>query len=221
MENKMRNAEWKQRVCFFVRFISFTAVTLFFLAGCAEKGPILLEIPYQPPAATLAAASKTVVGVGLFKDDRGKPASVLGKRKIADGVEDDFVVAGTVSGLVTARVKDAFQARGFRVKDSSWNGTEEGIKDEGADLLISGEVKTFGVDSVSKPFKTAVKAVVQIKIVVADTAAKKIIRTLDVNSVVEQDMFYSREKLNNVLSEALSAALNQIFKDDALKKKFQ
>lgn len=202
--------------------ISFIGLLLLLLAGCAEKGPIVLEIAYQQPATKSVAAPKTVVGVAPLKDDRGKSASIIGKRKIADGEEDDFVVLGSVSGLATERLKDAFKARGFAVKDSSWDGTEAGIKDEGADLLISGEIKTFGIDSaLAKLFQTNVKAAIQMKIVVADRAAKKIIRTLELNSKIEQDLFYSREKLNSALSEALSAALDQIFKDEELKKKLQ
>jgi len=201
--------------------ISLIGLLFVMLAGCVQKGPIVLDISYQPPAATSAVASKTVVGVAPFKDDRAN-ASILGKRKITDGVEDDFVVAGaTVSGLATERVKDAFKARGFTVKDSAWDRTEAGIKDEGADILISGEIKKLGIDSLSKPFKTNIKAVIQMKIVVADRAGKKIIRTLDLNSMVEQDILYSRERLSAALSEALSSALDQIFKDEELNKKLK
>jgi len=201
--------------------ISLIGLLLVMLVGCAEKGPIVLDVSYQPPAATSVGVPKTVVGVAPLKDDRGD-ASILGKRKIAEGVEDDFVVAGTtVSGLATERVKDAFKARGFTVKDSAWDRTEAGIKDEGADILISGEIKKLGIDSVSKPFKTNIKAVIQMKIVVADRAGKKIIRTLDLNSMVEQDILYSRERLSAALSEALSSALDQIFKDEELNKKLK
>jgi uncharacterized lipoprotein YajG len=202
--------------------ISFIGLLLVLLSGCAEKGPIVLEVSYQPPATKSVVAPKVVVGVAPLKDDRGN-ASIIGKRKIADDVQDDFVVAGTtVSGLVTERVKDAFKARGFTVKDSAWDRTEAGIKDEGADILFSGEIKKLSVDSVAMPlFKTNIKAVIQMKIVVADRAEKKIIRTLDLNSTVEQEGFYSREKVGAVISEALSSALNQIFNDEELNKKLK
>jgi galactitol-specific phosphotransferase system IIB component len=202
--------------------ISLIGLLLVLLVGCAEKGPIVLDVSYQPPATKSVAAPKVVIGVAPFKDDRAN-ALILGKRKIADDVQDDFVVAGaSVSGLVTERVKDAFKARGFVVKDSAWDRTEAGIKDDGADILISGEIKALNVDSVALPlFKTNTKAVVQMKIVAADKSEKKVIRTLALNSTVEQEGLYSREKVGAMISEALSSALDQIFKDEELNKKLK
>jgi uncharacterized lipoprotein YajG len=206
---------------FTVRFIMAACVTLVFLAGCAEKGPILLDVRYQAPEGMVSGKPKVVVGVSPFKDDRGKQSSVLGKRTIAANIEDDFMIKDSVAELATARLKDALKARGFIVKDLSWDRTEQGIKSDGADILLGGEIKTLGVDTASKPFKTAFKAVVQMRILVADTAAKKIIKTFEVSSKLELEDFYSREKVENMLSEALSAALDQIFKDEELKKKMQ
>lgn len=190
------------------------------LAGCAEKGPILLHIGYLQPEERPTAAAKVVVGLSPFKDDRGKPSSVLGKSTYESGLENDLVVQGTVSELVRARSKDAFAARGITVKDVAWDMKSEDIHRDGADLLIGGEIKALSVDSISKPFKTTVKAVVQMKVVVADTAEKKIIRTLDVSSKLESEVWpYSPQKIEDMLTEALSAAIDQIFSDDDLKKR--
>jgi uncharacterized lipoprotein YajG len=204
-----------------VRCFLAACAILVVLAGCAEKGPILLEVRYQAPEGAVAGTPKVVVGVSPFKDDRGKASSILGKRTIAAGSEDDFVIKDSVAELATARVKDALKARGFMVKELSWDRTEQGIKDDGADILFGGEIKTLGVDTISKPFKTVFKASVQMRILVADRSAKKIIRTLEVSSKLELEGLYSREKVENALSEALSAALDQIFKDEELKKKMQ
>lgn len=196
------------------------ALAMVSLAGCAERGPIRLHISYLQPEERHVAATKVVVGLSLFKDDRGKPLSVLGKSTYESGVENDLVVQGTVSELVRARSKEAFTARGVVVKDASWDMKSEDIHRNGADLLIGGEIKALSVDSISKPFKTTIKAVVQMKVVVADTAEKKIVRTLDVSSKLESEMWpYSPQKIENILSEALSAAIDQIFKDDDLKKR--
>jgi galactitol-specific phosphotransferase system IIB component len=194
--------------------ISLTGLLLVMLVGCAEKGPIVL--------AKSVATPKVVIGVATFKDDRAD-TSILGKRKVADDVQDDFVVAGTsVSGLVTERVKDAFKARGFTVKNSAWDRTEAGIKDEGADILISGEIKALNIDSTALPlFKSNIKAVVQMKIIAADTAEKKVIRTIVLNSTVQEEGLYSRDKASAMISEALSSALDQIFKDEELNKKLK
>jgi len=42
-----------------------------------------------------------------------------------------------------------------------------------------------------------------------------------VSSKLDEDVLYSREKLEQMLSEALSSALDQIFKDEELKKRLQ
>src|SRR5208283_5050719 len=97
---------------------------------------------------------------------------------------------------------------------ASWNMTSEGMPADGYDLLIGGEIKSLWIDSKSVPFKTSVKTTVQLKIAIGDAAETKVIRVIDVNSTIEQDMIYSREKLSGALSEALSAALEQIFQDD-------
>ena len=63
-------------------------------------------------------------------------------------------------------------------------------------------------------------ASVQLKIVAGDTGEKKVIRAIDVSSKLDQDVLYSRELLENMLSEALSSAIDQIFNDAELKKRF-
>jgi len=201
----------------------FTAVAaVFLLLGCAEKGPILLSVGYLPPAEKAGIATKGTIGVSLFKDNRGKPASTIGKRTITSGLEDDFVVQGTVAELVTARFTDALKTRGSEVKNiEAWDLTPEGIRGEGVNVVISGEIKTLWLESVSVPFKTNLKAAVQLRIVAGDPVEKKILRAIEVNSKLEQDVMYSREKLEGVLSEALSSALDQIFRDDELKKRLQ
>jgi hypothetical protein len=42
-----------------------------------------------------------------------------------------------------------------------------------------------------------------------------------VESTVEQDVLYSTSKLEEVLSDALAGAIDQIFKDDDLNKKLR
>ncbi len=102
-----------------------------------------------------------------------------------------------------------------------WDLTAEGMKAEGVDYLFGGEIKTFRMDSTATSLTTKLAASVQLKIVVGDPAEKKIIRTLDVNSKIEQEILYSRERLEEALSEALSTALDQIFQDEVLKNRLQ
>jgi uncharacterized lipoprotein YajG len=191
------------------------------LSACAEKGPVLLTIDYQAPAEKAAISTTVSVGVSPFRDDRGEPASVLGKRTIPSGMQNDFVVRGTVAATATAIMKKAFAARGVAVKDIGWDLTAEGMNAAGADILLGGEIKTLWLESKPSSMQTHMKASVQIKMTIGDRLEKKIIRTIDVNSKIDQEILYSQERLEAALSEALSSAMDQIFQDDELKKRLR
>jgi hypothetical protein len=205
-------------------YICIAGLLAALLSGCAQKGPVLLDnIRYQAPEGLAVGSPKLVVGVSPFKDDRGKTFSVLGKRTIPDYVENDLVVQGTVSDLVTAGLKDALKARGIMVKDApAWDMNAESIRSGGIDILIGGEIKKLWVEAVSQPLNSKVNAVVQLRVSAADVAEKKIIRTLVLNSKLErQDMAFSFELVEGAVSEALSSALNQLLNDDEFKKKIR
>jgi len=201
---------------------TYPALLLFlFFIGCAETGPIHLSVSYQPPAEQAGTASRVSVGLSPLRDVREKPIAVLGVRKISDSVRKDLVTQGTVAGLVTDAFRSALKARGIIVKDaSSWDLTAEHLENGGTGLVIGGEIKELWLESATL-LATNLKASVRLRIVVADLAAKKIIKTIEVNSAVEQDVLYSSAKLESVLSEALSGAINQVFKDEDLKKRLQ
>jgi predicted small lipoprotein YifL len=202
------------------RLATLCLAVFLLLAGCAEKGPIFLDIAYQPPAEKTLGSPAITIGVSPIKDVRGLAPSVLGKRTVASGLENDLVTRGTVADLVTARLKDAVKAHGMAVKDvAPWDMTPEGMPAGGYDLLLGGEIESLWLDSVSVPFKTSLKTSVRLKIVVGEAAEKKVIRIIKVNSKIDEDVLYSLEELNEMLSESLSSALEQIFQDDVLRKK--
>jgi uncharacterized lipoprotein YajG len=219
----MRRAEWMHKARIPGSYaLSVLIVTVLFLAGCAEKGPVLLAISYQAPAEKAGTASKIAVGVCPLRDGRGEPPSILGKRTIPSGMQNDLIVHGTVAETATAILKDAFTARGIAVQDiASWDLTAEGMNDARADLILGGEIKTLWLESKPSSMLTQLKASVQIKITVGDRLEKKILRTIDVNSKLDQEILYSRERLEAALTEALSSAMDQIFQDDEVKKRLQ
>ncbi len=205
--------------------LSVTMVSmLVFLTGCAEKGPVLLDIGYRAPEGIVAGTPKIVVGVAPFKDDRGKAATVLGKRVIVStGLENDLVVQGTVADLAASRLKDALKARGITVKDvPAWDMTAENIKADGADIVIGGEIKALWVEAQSRLLNVVTKANVQLRVSAADAAEKKVFRALNLNSTLErQDIAFSFTQVENVLTEALSGALDQLLNDEEFKKKIK
>jgi hypothetical protein len=197
-------------------------IVLLFTAACAEKGPILLDVGYRPREEKVAVSAKTAVAVSPLKDGRAKPASVLGIKTVSGGPENDLVVRGTVADMATAALKNALAHRGIAVRDApAWDLTAQGIKAEGNGLLLGGEITALWLESNSVPFKTSFKAAVQVRIVAGDVAAGKIIRTVNISSTIEQEVLYSREKLEELMSEALSSAMEQLFKDDELRQRLQ
>ena len=195
-----------------------------FLSGCATQGPILLDFQYQPPQNVSAGAAIVTLGVSPFRDGRGKVASVIGKRSLESSDEtNDLVVQGTTSEKVTAALKSALKARGIAEKDiAAWDLTEAGVPSDGADLLISGEIKKFWAETKSRFANTTVKAEVQLRVSVADMAHRKIIRVVNVNSTMErQNVTFSTDVVENTLSDALTSAIDQIFADEELQKRLK
>ncbi len=220
--NGMRITDWTGKTRYAMGWVISVLMVIVLFSGCAEKGPILLNIGYQPAEGKAVTARNVVVGLSPFKDTRGTATSVIGTRTIPSGMQNDLVVQGTVSDVVTTALKAALKEHGLVVKDvPSWDLSAEGMKAEGAELLFGGEIKTMQLESKATSLKTNLTTSVQIKIVVGDIAAKKIIRTLDVQSKIEQEILYSRDKLQSALSEALTSALDQIFQDDVLSKRLQ
>jgi uncharacterized lipoprotein YajG len=218
----MQSAEWMRHKLLSRRLAAASVLLVLVLMGCAEKGPILLTVGYQEPAETAKAPSRVTVAVSPFKDVRGKAPSVLGIKTIPSGRENDLVVQGTVAELATSGLKKALVSRGIIVKDvPSWDLSAAGMKADGAALQLGGEIKTLWLESTPVPLKTHLQASVQIKVVAGEPSEKKIVRSVEVSSRLEQDVLYSREELEAALSEALSSAIDQIFKDDELKKRLQ
>ncbi len=202
--------------------ISIAILLAALLPGCVHPGPILVDVSYQS-SGNRGEESKLVVGISPFKDERGKDASVAGKRFNAlNDTVNDLVVQGTVSEKVTIALEDALKARGIAVDDVAWNLTDANIPVGRADLVISGEVKTLWVESVSAFANTKVTAKVELRIVAADTAKKKIIRALNVSSSIEhKNVTYSTTAIDEAISEALSVAINQVFNDQELKDRLK
>ena len=211
------NREYMQR-------FSFAILLAVLLAGCAPKGPILMDFKYQQPKPVAGAEAAVTVAVSPFKDERAKSESVVGRRfNAVNELATDLVVQGTVSTKVTAGLKNALAARRIAVRDgAAWDLTEAGVAAPGADFQVSGEIKVLWVDATSQFANTISKADVQLRVVVADVKQKKIIRILNVNSKIErQSIANTAAFIERALSEALTGALDQIFSDEELKNRFK
>jgi len=192
------------------------------LSGCAGKGPILIEgVTYQAPGGVPAGVGHITVAVSSFHDLRDRKPEVIGQRQIRDSISNDLVVSGTVADAVAQTIRKALSIRGIQSRTApGWELTESTIKAEGVDILVGGEIRALWIDVVSRPFKVTYKAVVKLRVSAADVREKKILRTLNLNSTLEQEVVsYSDYTVQDMLSEALSSAVDQLLNDDELKKK--
>lgn len=205
-------------------YIAIAVLLAAVLSACVQKGPILVDFAYERPTRVEAEPSRAIIGVGPFKDDRGKTESVVGKRfNTLNDQSNDLVVQGIVSDRVTTGLKQALKDRDTTVKDiAAWDLTDAGIPADAGNVLISGEIKTLWVEATSSFANTKVKANVELRILLADTAQKKVFRTLTVNSATErQTITFSPKFVDEALSEAVSIALNQVFNDEELKSRLK
>jgi predicted small lipoprotein YifL len=201
-------------------YVIATVFAVFTLSACAQQGPVLLDLSYQPPAKGEAPApKKTVIGVSPFKDDRGISTSLVGKQTTSSEIQNEYVIRGTVSEAVTARLKTLLTGKGITVKDvGAWNGTVEDIRGQGIDLLVGGEIKVLWAASTSRVLNTEIKSQAQVRVIVADVAEKKIIRTLNLNSNVQrEDVSFSLTRVEDLLIEALTGVFNQLLEDGEFK----
>lgn len=211
------------------KYLTKRYYTLFILCavflGCAKPGPILIDnIKYEPRDGLSVGRPKAVIGVSPFDDQRGVAASFIGKRRIPGAsLENDLVVQGRVADVVYGAFRQALSERGFTLKDlASSDISAESLKPESGDIVIAGEIKALGLDIESRPFNVSYRAYVQLRVVLADTTQKKVIRTLNLSSRLErEDISFSFSIAEKMLSEALSSAIDQMFKDEEVGKRFQ
>ena len=190
-------------------------------AGCAEKGPILIEgIAYKAPEGVTAGKGSTVIAVSPFRDVRQTKSSVIGQRQIREYIANDLVVQGTAADIVSGAVHEALTVRGIQSKHSTdWDLAETSISAEGADILVGGEIKTLWIEVHSQPVNVKYKAVVQLRVSAADAKDKKILRTLNLSSSLErEDVVYSDYTVQEILAAALSSAIDQLLNDEEFKK---
>jgi len=78
------------------------------------------------------------------------------------------------------------------------------------------------VEAKSRFANATVKAEVQLRISIADMAQKKIIRVVNVSSAMERESItFAAVDAENALSDALTAAIDQIFADEELQKRLK
>lgn len=221
----MRNAMARTRRAAFLFILGMAMLFLpGFMAGCAEKGPILIDgITYQAPEGLTAGRGIVMVAVSSFRDLREAKPSVIGQRQIRDYISNDLVVQGTAADMVAGALTEALRARGIRSgAAATWDLSESTINAEGADIVVGGEIKALWIEVLSQPFKVKYKSIAQLRVSVADVKEKKVLRTVNLSSSLEQEQVsYSDYTVQDLFGKTLSSAVDQLLNDEELKKKIR
>jgi len=189
-----------------------------FLFACAHEGPILVNMRYKPPAGLVSSVQKPIVGITPFLDSRTEAKSVVGRKANASGEkQNDLVVQGTVADTVTASFREAFQRRGFVVRDlpSSQGASAQAA---GVDIVVGGEIKKLWVDVISRAVRENYKVDLQIGASVQNRASGAT-RNLNLNcSLDREDIRFTTDLVEGMLNEALSTAVEQLLANEEFKK---
>ena len=128
---------------------------------------------------------------------------------------------GTVADLVTKALKEALSVRGVEVRDvPAWGPEAKPGPQPEADLIFGGEIKTFWVDVQSRPLRVQTRAVVNLRVSVANAADGTVLRTLNLNSALERDdITFSFDTVERTLAEAMTSALDQLLMDKIIQER--
>lgn len=191
-----------------------------FFAACAHEGPILVNMRYKPPAGLVSSVQKPVIGITPFQDVRTAAKSVVGRKANASGEkQNDLVVQGTVADTVTASFREAFQRRGFLVRDlAGTQATAAAAEAAGVDIVVGGEIKTLWVDVVSRAVRNNYKVDLQIGASLHNRGTGTT-RNLNLNcSLDREDIRFTTDLVEGMLNEALSTAVDQLLGNEEFKK---
>ncbi len=195
------------------------------LTACAvQKGPVLVGAEYEAPQGLAQSASKLVVGLSPFQDARGGKLSVVGNRETNTGqFENDLVIQGTVTDLVTTAFSNALKARKIIVKDLPiWDLKTEHMNANNVDIVLGGTVTSLWTKVVTKPLNVTTHVDVSVHAVLVDAREKKVFRVLDMHGTYDrQDITFDRDMVGQALSAALSSTIDQLMNDPEFKKKIQ
>lgn len=191
-----------------------------FFAACAHEGPILVNMRYKPPSGLVSSVQKPVIGITPFQDSRTAGKSVVGRKANASGEkQNDLVVQGTVADTVTASFREAFQRRGFVVRDlPGTQVTAAAAQAAGVDIVVGGEIKKLWVDVISRAVRDNYKVDLQIGASLHNRATGAT-RTLNLNCALDrEDIRFTTDLVEGMLNEALSTAVDQLLANEEFKK---
>jgi len=191
------------------------------LWGCAGSKTYLVKVGYH--AEKKAAPTANVVGICPFEDLRKeKNMDLIGIRRHGDKKVDFIRLQGVnLSDAVTQAVKDYFTDNGFQVTDcKGWNLSPEGLDRLPGDLalVVGGKIDSFMVEAESGVMTTDIQYTVKMRAFIGKIKERTVV-TRTIESLPEEkrmgfDPDHVKEKLDNILTEALHRLFSESLKSE-------
>jgi len=180
----------------------------FFVLGCAKAGTHSLSLRYQPVKEFSSLQQKigSTLAMAPFKDER-TDTLYIGLHTHLQGDSNYFKSHPfPLDKAIQESLSEALFRNGVKTTlISNWDGKPESLKHIETDSVLMIEIKKFWTDGKSSPFKSTVKAAVQL---VIHLGVKKEAKVFTRNVEVEKEMTVARST-----PERVEAMINQILTD--------
>ncbi len=181
---------------------------VFFVLGCAKAGTYSLSIRYQPVKEFPSLQQKigSTLAMAPFQDERTETL-YIGLHTHLRGDSSYFKSRPfPLDKAIQESLSEAlFRSNVKTILISHWDGKPESLKHMETDSVLMIEIKKFWTDGKSSPFKSTVKAAIQL---VIHLGVKKEAKVFTRNVEVEKELTVARST-----PERMETMINQILTD--------
>ena len=205
------------------------------ISGCATTNPSLYSVHmrYDVTQALIPEylkadenARNALIVVAEFTDTRQvDDKKIIGRvRERDDSKVPIFPKDVMPTQAVADGIKEYLQKAGYKVADKivQWDLKEASIPNENGKVIIGGSIEKVQIICWTGAFSNSYKTSVNLTIVIADSAKRKILYKSKVESSSSRDdVSFSEEEIGGQLSAALGDAIKKVFEDEALAQKIK
>jgi len=205
------------------------------ISGCAATNPTLYRVNIRYDAAQtvipeyLKANENTrsnLIAVAEFTDTRQvDEKEIIGHvRERDDSKVSIFPKDVMPAKAVADGIKEYLHKADYKVADKivRWDLNEANIPDGNGKVIIGGSIDKMQITCWTGAFSNSYKTRVNLTIVLADAAKRKIIYKSKVESSSSRDdVSFSEEEIGGQLSAALGDAIKKVFEDENLAQKIK
>jgi len=198
------------------------------LAGCVPDNT-RLEFAYSPALAVSepvpdAPKSVTVYEFGDERQNQAYVGQTLANPWDRLSHATHYQTARPVGQVVTDAIVRNLESQGFHVvRASGWNLDPATLRDVATGLAVGGKIKAFWVESA--PYFSSESALVNIRVVIADAADKRILWEGDIigsetfnTNTIEKAFFATRPEPPELLQKAFSGAIDELSKHPGIQR---